>query len=379
MTLALDVSGWFRVTTGTVCYSGRSQPSSVEARAATVHARLAWCRDASGKGDTIDVSAGAGDQSQDRACAAHIRSLYAERAEWMRAQPEWERLWGAPDPGGLRDTVTGILNAHGVLDPDAAAEFSEPDDLESNWAMAVLAGSIRVARSARFTLDFGHGLPNGDWPARLVTQFAAATGGDWQPRGLRCAGPGRGRYRGAIIDFTSGGHRQRWQLPQAGADDLLTVVLDHVVAFASEQLPGRFLLRWHGLRVSVVYAPASPVDEVRAALRGWPSPTQLMAMVRASSGPASPWPDSPAGNRVRTACQRLGLESPRYDIPDPDGSLPLHEAARLGRTRIVAELLRDGADPLARDGAGRQAIDQATEPAIRQMLASRSEGEHSAD
>jgi hypothetical protein len=317
----------------------------------------------------IDVRAGAGDQSQDRACAAHIRSLNAERGEWMRTQPEWERHWGAPDPGGLRDTVTRILDAHGVLDPDAAAQFSEPGDLEGNWAMAVLAGSIRVARDARFTLDFRQGLPNGDWPARLVTQFAAATGGDWQPRGLRCAGPGRGRYPWATLDFTSGGRRQRWALP--GADDLLTGMLDHIVAFAREQLPGRFLLRWQDLQVSVVYAPASAVDEVRAALRGWPSPAQLVAMVRRSSGPASPWPDSPAGNRVRTACQRLGLEGPDYDIPAPDGALPLHEAARLGRTRIVAELLRDGADQRARDGAGRQAIDLATDPAIRALLASR--------
>jgi hypothetical protein len=317
----------------------------------------------------IDVSAGAGDQSQDRACAAHIRSLSAERAEWMRTQPEWERQWGAPAPGALRDTVTRILDAHGVLDPDAAAEFSEPGDLEGNWAMAVLAGSIRVTREARFTLDFGHGLPDGDWPARLVTQFAAATGGDWRPRGLRCAGPGRGRNPSAIIDFTSDGRRHHWQLPPPGTDDLLTGLLAHVVAFASEQLPGRFLLRWHDLRVSVVYAPASPVDEVRAALRGWPSPTQLVAMVRASSGPANPWADSPAANRIRTACQRLGLEGPGYDIPGPDGSLPLHEAARLGRARIVAELLRDGADPRARDGAGRQAIDLATDPAIRELLA----------
>jgi hypothetical protein len=37
----------------------------------------------------------------------------------------------------------------------------------------------------------------------------------------------------------------------------------------------------------------------------------------------------------------------------------------------VAELLRDGADPRARDGAGRQAIDLATDPAIRALLASR--------
>jgi hypothetical protein len=325
------------------------------------------------------VSAGAGDQSQDRACAAHIRSLYAERAEWVRTQPEWERHWEAPAPGWLRDTVTRVLDAHGVLDHDAAAEFSEPDDLEQNWAMAVLGGSVRVARDARFTLDFGHGLPNGDWPALLVAQFAAATGGDWQPRGLRYAGPGRGGHPWATIDFTSGGRRHHWQLPPPGADDLLTGLLDQIVAFASDQLPGRFVLQWHDLRASVVYAPASPVDEVRAALRGWPSPAQLVAMVRASSGPASPWPDSPAGNRVRTACQRLGLERPGYDMPAPDGSLPLHEAARLGRTRIVAELLRDGADPRVRDGAGRQAIDLASDPAIRGLLASRSEGEHSAD
>jgi hypothetical protein len=37
----------------------------------------------------------------------------------------------------------------------------------------------------------------------------------------------------------------------------------------------------------------------------------------------------------------------------------------------VAELLRDGADQRARDGAGRQAIDLATDPAIRALLASR--------
>jgi hypothetical protein len=56
-------------------------------------------------------------------------------------------------------------------------------------------------------------------------------------------------------------------------------------------------------------------------------------------------------------------------MDDPsDGRLPLRRHG-WGRPGIVAELLGDGADPQARDGTGRQAIDLATDPAIRALLA----------
>jgi ankyrin repeat protein len=70
------------------------------------------------------------------------------------------------------------------------------------------------------------------------------------------------------------------------------------------------------------------------------------------------------------AGRRLGLEPPDYNAPAPDGTRPLHEAARLGQASTVRVMLRGGADPRLPDGAGRQAADLASDQDLRDYIVS---------
>src|SRR5438045_398248 len=76
------------------------------------------------------------------------------------------------------------------------------------------------------------------------------------------------------------------------------------------------------------------------------------------------------GSRIFLAGRRVGLGPPDYNALAPDGARPLHEAVRLGHSAAVRYMLRGGADPRLRDGAGRQAIDLAAEPDLRDFIAS---------
>jgi hypothetical protein len=343
---------------------------------------------------------------RDYALEQAIAANEAERERVRRSQPEWERRWGAPDPGQIRDAMLAILDAHGVLEPGARERFCGPSAAgpANGWAMAVLTAAIRVDGSARFIA--GCGKEAGIWPgmlvyrtgpvhfaetggddvetaefftspgqdetgatfAELVLPFAAATGGDWQPRALRSNGSRTVNGGRVTIDFESGGRQHHWELSQDWADGVTADFLGHITSFAAEHLPGRFLFHDLGGYLSVVYAPGGPADEAQAFLRRWPSPEQLSAMVRQSDGADTAWPEH-GGSRICAARERLGLQKPDYSIPAADGTLPLGEAARLGRYRAVQGLIYDGADPALRDGNGKQAIDLARDLRTRELLA----------
>lgn len=84
--------------------------------------------------------------------------------------------------------------------------------------------------------------------------------------------------------------------------------------------------------------------------------------------PAAPPPVPPADRLVAAieqdsvaAALRLLTDGADPDQPSSAGHLPLHEAVRLGRDSLVAELLASGANPAVPDGGGHTAYDLAME------------------
>jgi ankyrin repeat protein len=306
---------------------------------------------------------------------AHAASAQVAHDQWRRQQPEWERRWEAPGPAWIRDGIFAILDRHGVLDPAAPGRFADIGAREplQDWGGEVLAGAVAAGRGTQAVIGSGgdQAQPrDGADFVRLVIPFAEVTGGDWQPAGLRASqvtAPGGAGSR-VLVDFVHAGQPHRWELRQAPEDGLTQAYLDCVAAFARDYLPGEFVIREPGSgETFVTYVPGPPAAEVRALLRRWPTAAQLVAMVRHDA--AGTWGER-GGNRIFIAGRRLGLGAPDYDAPAPDGARPLHEAARLGQAPAVRYMLRGGADPRLRDGAGRQAIDLAAEPALRDFIAS---------
>ncbi|HET7016062.1 MAG TPA: hypothetical protein VFI65_19225 [Streptosporangiaceae bacterium] len=340
---------------------------------------------------------------RDYVVGRELAGLEVDREASRLSQPDWERHWGAPSPEQLRDDVLAALDAHGALDPASAVKFTDIASFEPlrDWARAVLAGAISVDASARFVADATSARPSmrvyytnaetfdtdGADPesaqfyvdaaqseaggfADLLTPFATATGGDWQPRALRSSGSRSSSGSELIVEFEHAGLDHRWELPQDWTDGAGTnSFLDRVCAFALEHLAGRFVIRQLGSEdMEVVYAPGGPVDAVQAILRRWPSPGQLVAMVHQSGGADDAWPER-GGNRLVKARERLGVDKPDYGARTADGRLPLNEAAALGNYRAVRGLIYDGADPDLLDGDGRRAIDVTQERAIHDLLA----------
>jgi hypothetical protein len=299
----------------------------------------------------------------------------ADHDRWRRQQPEWEQRWDAPSPAWIRDGIFAILDRHGVLDPAAPGRFADISAREplQAWGAEVLAGAVAAGPGTQVVIDSGDYSSeprDGADFVRLVTPFAGVTRGDWRPAGLRTShvmSPGGSDSR-VLIDFEHAGQPHHWELQQAPEDGLTQLYLDCVTAFARGYLPGEFVIRDTGAAETVVtYVPGPPAVEVRAFLHRWPSAAQLVAMVRHDV--AGTWGER-GGNRIFMAGRRLGLEPPDYDAPAPDGTRPLHEAARLGQAATVRSMLRGGADPRLRDGTGRQAIDLAADPRLREFIAS---------
>jgi hypothetical protein len=304
----------------------------------------------------------------------HAASAQADHDRWRRQQPEWERRWDVPDPAWIRDGIFSILDRHGLLDPAAPSRFADIGAREplQGWGTEVLAGAVAAGPGAQVVLDSGNDASpprDGADFARLVTPFAGLTGGDWHPAGLRTSHvmlPGDDSR--VLVDFEHAGQPHRWELHQAPEDGLTQPYLDCVAAFARDYLPGEFAIRSTGSGETVVaYLPGPPAAEVRAFLRCWPSAAHLVAMVRQDA--AGTWGER-GGNRIFLAGRRLGLGAPDYNALAPDGARPLHEAVRLGQAAAVRYMLRGGADPRLPDGAGRRAIDLASEPALRDFIAS---------
>ena len=279
-----------------------------------------------------------------------------------------------PDPAWIRDGIFAILDRHGVLDPAAPSRFADIGAREplQGWGAEVLAGAVAAGPGTQVVLDSGNGAGpprDGAGFARLVTPFAGLTGGDWRPAGLRTSHvmlPGDDSR--VLVDFEHAGQPHRWELHQAPEDGLTQPYLDCVAAFARDYLPGEFAIRSTGSGETIVaYLPGPPAAEVRAFLRCWPSAAHLVAMVRQDA--AGTWGER-GGNRIFLAGRRLGLGAPDYNALAPDGARPLHEAVRLGQAAAVRYMLRGGADPRLPDGAGRRAIDLASEPALRDFIAS---------
>ncbi len=308
-----------------------------------------------------------------RAQASGASGDQVDHDQWRRQQPEWEQRWEAPRPVWIRDGIFTILDRHGILDPAAPARFADIGAREplQDWGGGVLAGAVAPGPGARVVLGAGHDRPrDGADFARLVLSFAGVTGGDWRPAGLRTShvvSPD-GRDSRVLIDFEHAGQPHHWELRQAPEDGLTQPYLDRVLAFARGYLPGEFVISDPGSGETVVtYLPGPAAREVRAFLGSWPSAAQLVAMVRHDA--AGTWGER-GGNRIFLASRRLGLGPPDYNAPAPDGTRPLHEAARLGQTAAVRNMLRGGADPRLRDGSGRRAIDLASDPALRDFMAS---------
>jgi hypothetical protein len=327
------------------------------------------------------------DSLRDRVRAYVLREQAAsagvDHDQWRSEQPEWERRWGAPSPAGIRDGIFAILDRHGMLDPAAPARFADaghpgrrpgqPDRHErlQDWGPEVFAGSVAVGAGARAVIVYDDG---SDRPqqgadfARLVIPFVLVTGGDWDPAGLRTSHttqPG-GRGSRVHVEFEHAGQPHHWELYQAPQDGLTQGYLACVEEFGRDHLPGEFIIRNPGEgELAVIYVPGALAGEVRAFLTGWPSPAQLVAMVR-QDAPRT-WGER-GGNRVFMASRRLGLEPPDYNAPAPDGTRPLHEAARLGQAATVRVMLRGGADPRLPDSAGRQAADLASDQGLRDSI-----------
>jgi len=303
---------------------------------------------------------------------AQAASAQVDHDQWRRQQPEWERRWDAPSPAWIRDGIFAILSRHGVLDPAAPGRFADIRAREplQGWGDQVLAGAIAAPQVIIGSGDDRSQPRNGADFVHLVIPFAEVAGLDWQPAGLRTShvtAPG-GTGGRVLVDFVHAGQPHRWELPQAPEDGLTQAFLDCVAAFARDYLPGEFVIRDPGSgETFVTYVPGPPAAEVRALLRRWPSPAQLVAMVRHDA--AGTWGER-GGNRIFITGRRLGLGPPDYDAPAPDGARPLHEAARLGQAAAVRTMLRGGADPRRPDGAGRQAVDLAAEPGLRAFIAS---------
>jgi hypothetical protein len=304
----------------------------------------------------------------------HAASAQADHDRWRRQQPEWEQRWDVPSPAWIRDGIFAILDRHGALDPAAPGRFADISAREplQGWGTEVLSGAVAAGPGAQVVIGSGdHASRPRDGAdfARLVIPFADVTGGDWRPAGLRTSAvllpDGDSRV---LVDFVHAGQPHRWELHQAPEDGLTQPYLDCVASFARDYLPGEFAVRDSGAGETIItYLPGPPAAEVRAFLRCWPSAAQLVDMVR-HDAPGT-WGER-GGNRIFLAGRRLGLGSPDYNAPAPDGARPLHEAVRLGHAAAVRYMLRGGADPRLRDGAGRLAIDRAAEPALRDFIAS---------
>lgn len=319
------------------------------------------------------------DSLRDRVRAYVLReqaaSAGADHEQWRSEQPEWERRWGAPSPAQVRDGIFAILTRHGMLDPAAPGRFAGPGHPErlQDWGPEVFAGSVAVGAGARAVIVYDDGSdrpPDGAGFVRLVIPFVGVTGGDWQPAGLRTSHTTQpdGRDSRVHVEFGHAGRPHHWELYQAPSDGLTQGYLACVEEFGRDHLPGEFVIRNPGAgELAITYVPGALAGEVRAFLGGWPSAAHLVAMVR-QDAPRT-WGER-GGNRVFMAGRRLGLEPPDYNAPAPDGTRPLHEAARLGQAATVRVMLRGGADPRLRDVAGRQAIDLAPDPALRDFIAS---------
>ena len=278
-----------------------------------------------------------------------------------------------PSPAWIRDGIFAILDRHGALDPAAPGRFADISAREplQGWGTEVLSGAVAAGPGTRVvdSADRASRPRDGADFVRLVLPFADATGGDWRPAGLQASHvllPG-GDSR-VLVDFVHAGQPHRWELHQAPEDGLTQPYLDCVAAFARDYLPGEFAVRDSGSGEMVIsYLPGPAAAEVRAFLRRWPSAAQLVDMVR-HDAPGT-WGER-GGNRIFLAGRRLGLGPPDYNAAAPDGARPLHEAVRLGQAAAVRYMLRGGADPRLRDAAGRQAIDLAAEPALRDFIAS---------
>jgi len=304
----------------------------------------------------------------------HAASAQVEHDRWRRQQPEWERRWEVPSPAWIRDGIFAILDRHGALDPAAPGRFADISAREplQGWGAEVLSGAVAAGPGAQVVIDAGNHASrprDGADFARLVIPFAEVTGGDWRPAGLRTShvplpeGDSR-----VLVDFVHAGQPHRWELHQAPGDGLTQPYLDCVTAFARNYLPGEFAVREAGPGQMIIsYLPGPAAAEIRALLRRWPSAAQLVGMVRQDA--AGTWGER-GGNRIFLAGRRLGLGSPDYNAPAPDGARPLHEAVRLGQAAAVRNMLRGGADPRLRDGTGRQAAELAAEPALRDFVAS---------
>jgi hypothetical protein len=319
------------------------------------------------------------DSLRDRVRAYVLReqaaSAGADHDQWRSEQPAWERRWDAPSPAGIRDGIFAILARHDMLDPTAPGRFAGPDRHErlQDWGPEVFAGSVAVGAGARAVIVYDDG---SDRPqqgadfARLVIPFVRVTGGDWNPAGLRTSHttqPG-GRGSRVHVEFEHVGRPHHWELYQAPQDGLTQSYLACVEEFGRDHLPGEFIIRNPGEgELAITYVPGALAGEVRAFLSGWPSAAQLVAMVR-QDAPRT-WGER-GGNRVFMAGRRLGLEPPDYNAPAPDGTRPLHEAARLGQAATVRVMLRGGADPRLPDSAGRQAADLASDQDLRDYIGS---------
>ena len=319
------------------------------------------------------------DSLRDRVRAYVLReraaSAGADHDQWRSEQPEWERRWGAPSPAWIRDGIFAILARHGMLDPAAPGRFASIGRHErlQDWGPEVFAAAVAVGAGARAVIVYHDGSDRPRQGAdfvRLVIPFVRVTGGDWHPAGLRTSHatqPG-GRGSRVHVEFGHAGQPHHWELYQAPQDGLTQGFLACVEEFGRSFLPGEFIIRNSGEgELAITYVPGALAGEVRALLTGWPSAAQLVAMVR-QDAPRT-WGER-GGNRVFMAGRRLGLDPPDYNAPAPDGSRPLHEAARLGQATTVRVMLRGGADPRLPDGAGRQAADLASDQGLRDYIVS---------
>lgn len=300
-------------------------------------------------------------------------------------------VWGQPPtPGQVAEALFEVLRRHGRFYPTSHHVMPQPcTRSDPDWANAALHWALAdYPKTADLDedgaddemMDFGMRLrPGAVWVdeecieepedyASLVARFAAATDGLWRPENLRAAGldiEGKRSDDVTVVEFEHDGRQIRWVIEGTSSDWVQPDFHDCLEAFVDQNIPGRFItLPGGGQDGYYCYVPPALLDELRMAVR-WPSPDALVATVRAAAAADLEW--GHGETEVLNSFGWLGTW-PDLDVPASDGALALHEAVRLGLASAVIGLVQWGADPHARDGAGKTAYDQTRDPHMLRCL-----------
>jgi hypothetical protein len=312
----------------------------------------------------------------------------------MTAASGLPTAWGQPPtPDQVAEALFEVLRRHGRFYPGGHHDLPQPaTQSDPGWANAVLRWALdeypydtaddRDEQGSEGTIsDFGKSgfrpgavgfdtecIEEPDDYASLVRLFATATGGLWRPENLRAASlEVEGGRSGdvAVVEFDHDGRHIQWVVNDARSDWVQPDFLDCLAEFVDQNIPGRFItLDGGGQDIYFCYISPVLLEELRTAVR-WPSPDALVATVRAAAAADLDW--GRGETEVLNGFGWLGTW-PDLDLPAADGVLALHEAVRLGLPPAITGLLRWGADPRARDGAGKTAFDHTRDRRLQTCL-----------